>query len=146
MYPYLTVGDFLEDVLIRVPNINTSDDAFWGKYIKDSTYTLKFKSQANNITKLTVTRNPQKDSNTVYKSFVSVPELNNCKFTNEIRIYADSADNTSLPEKKVIFDNIEEDFDKDNKIYETFMYKGKIVAKIHAKSWIYKVSDAYDVL
>ena len=54
--------------------------------IKDSTYTLKFKSQANNITKLTVTRNPQKDSNTVYKSFVSVPELNNCKFTNEIRI------------------------------------------------------------
>ena len=114
--------------------------------IKDSTYTLKFKSQANNITKLTVTRNPQKDSNTVYKSFVSVPELNNCKFTNEIRIYADSADNTSLPEKKVIFDNIEEDFDKDNKIYETFMYKGKIVAKIHAKSWIYKVSDAYDVL
>ena len=114
--------------------------------IKDSTYTLKFKSQANNITKLTVTRNPQKDSNTSYKSFVSVPELNNCKFTNEIRIYADSADNTSLPEKKVIFDNIEEDFDKDNKIYETFMYKGKIVAKIHAKSWIYKVSDAYDVL
>ena len=114
--------------------------------IKDSTYTLKFKSQANNITKLTVTRNPQKDSNTSYKSFVSVPELNNCKFTNEIRIYADSADNTSLPEKKVIFDNIEENFDKDNKIYETFMYKGKIVAKIHAKSWIYKVSDAYDVL
>lgn len=38
MYPYLTVGDFLEDVLIRVPNINTADEAFWGKYIKDSSY------------------------------------------------------------------------------------------------------------
>lgn len=38
MYPYLTVGDFLEDVLIRVPNINTADDAFFGKYAKDSSY------------------------------------------------------------------------------------------------------------
>ena len=38
MYPYLTVGDFLEDVLIRVPNINTADDAFYGKFIQDSTY------------------------------------------------------------------------------------------------------------
>lgn len=38
MYPYLTVGDFLEDVLIRVPNINTADDAFYGKFIVDSTY------------------------------------------------------------------------------------------------------------
>lgn len=38
MYPYLTVGDFLEDVLIRVPNINTADDAFYGKFIKDSAY------------------------------------------------------------------------------------------------------------
>lgn len=38
MYPYLTIGDFLEDVLIRVPNINTADDAFFGKFIKDSTY------------------------------------------------------------------------------------------------------------
>lgn len=38
MYPYLTVGDFLEDVLIRVPNINTADDAFFGKFIQDSSY------------------------------------------------------------------------------------------------------------
>ena len=38
MYPYLTVGDFLEDVLIRVPKINTADDAFYGKFIKDSSY------------------------------------------------------------------------------------------------------------
>ena len=38
MYPYLTIGDFLEDVLIRVPNINTADDAFFGKFIIDSTY------------------------------------------------------------------------------------------------------------
>lgn len=37
-YPYLTVSDFLEDVLIRVPNINTMDDAFWGTYIKESSY------------------------------------------------------------------------------------------------------------
>lgn len=37
-YPYLTVSDFLEDVLIRVPNINTMDDAFFGSYIKDSSY------------------------------------------------------------------------------------------------------------
>ena len=37
-YPYLTVSDFLEDVLIRVPNINTMDDAFFGNYIKDSSY------------------------------------------------------------------------------------------------------------
>ena len=35
-YPYLTVGDFLEDVLIRVPNVNTSDDAFYGKYAGES--------------------------------------------------------------------------------------------------------------
>jgi len=38
LYPYLTVGDFLEDVLIRVPNINTADDAFYGKFIQDSSY------------------------------------------------------------------------------------------------------------
>ena len=38
MYPYLTVGDFLEDVLIRVPNINTSDDAFYGKFLSESSY------------------------------------------------------------------------------------------------------------
>ena len=38
MYPYLTIGDFLEDVLIRVPNINTADDAFFGKFIEDSTF------------------------------------------------------------------------------------------------------------
>lgn len=38
MYPYLTIGDFLEDVLIRVPNINTSDDAFFGKFIQDSSF------------------------------------------------------------------------------------------------------------
>ena len=38
MYPYLTIGDFLEDVLIRVPNVNTADDAFFGKYVKDSLY------------------------------------------------------------------------------------------------------------
>lgn len=38
MYPYLTIGDFLEDVLIRVPNINTADDAFFGKFIQDSTF------------------------------------------------------------------------------------------------------------
>lgn len=38
MYPYLTIGDFLEDVLIRVPNINTADDAFFGKYLIESTY------------------------------------------------------------------------------------------------------------
>ena len=38
MYPYLTVGDFLEDVLIRVPNINTADDAFFGKFLQDSTF------------------------------------------------------------------------------------------------------------
>ena len=37
-YPYLTVSDFLEDVLIRVPNINTMDDAFFGTYIKESSY------------------------------------------------------------------------------------------------------------
>jgi len=37
-YPYLTVSDFLEDVLIRVPNINTMDDAFYGGFIKDSSY------------------------------------------------------------------------------------------------------------
>lgn len=37
-YPYLTVSDFLEDVLIRVPNINTMDDAFLGTYIKESSY------------------------------------------------------------------------------------------------------------
>ena len=37
-YPYLTVGDFLEDVLIRVPNINTADDAFFGKYLSESSY------------------------------------------------------------------------------------------------------------
>lgn len=38
MYPYLTVGDFLEDVLIRVPNINTADESFYGKFIQDSSY------------------------------------------------------------------------------------------------------------
>ena len=38
MYPYLTVGDFLEDVLIRVPNINTADDAFYGSFITSSKY------------------------------------------------------------------------------------------------------------
>ena len=38
MYPYLTVGDFLEEVLIRVPNINTTDEAFYGKFIADSSY------------------------------------------------------------------------------------------------------------
>lgn len=37
-YPYLTVGDFLEDVLIRVPNINANDEAFFGKYISGSSY------------------------------------------------------------------------------------------------------------
>ena len=34
----MTVSDFLEDVLIRVPNINTMDDAFLGTYIKESSY------------------------------------------------------------------------------------------------------------
>ena len=38
IYPYLTIGDFLEDVLIRVPNINTADDAFFGKYLPESSY------------------------------------------------------------------------------------------------------------
>ena len=38
IYPYLTVGDFLEDVLIRVPNVNTADDAFFGKFIQDSSF------------------------------------------------------------------------------------------------------------
>jgi len=38
MYPYLTVGDFLEDALIRVININTADDAFFGKFIQNSSY------------------------------------------------------------------------------------------------------------
>lgn len=37
-YPYLTVSDFLEDVLIRVPNINANDDAFFGKFISGSSY------------------------------------------------------------------------------------------------------------
>ena len=37
-YPYLTVSDFLEDVLIRVPNINTMDDAFFGKFVSSSSY------------------------------------------------------------------------------------------------------------
>lgn len=38
MYPYLTISDFLEDVLIRVPNINTADDAFYSKFALDSSY------------------------------------------------------------------------------------------------------------
>ena len=38
IYPYLTVGDFLEDVLIRVPNVNTADDAFFGRFIQDSSF------------------------------------------------------------------------------------------------------------
>lgn len=38
MYPYLTISDFLEDVLVRVPNINTADDAFYGKYLIESSY------------------------------------------------------------------------------------------------------------
>lgn len=37
-YPYLTISDFLEDALIRVPNINANDDAFFCKYISDSSY------------------------------------------------------------------------------------------------------------
>lgn len=38
IYPYLTIGDFLEDVLIRVPKISTTDDSFFDKFVKDSTY------------------------------------------------------------------------------------------------------------
>lgn len=38
IYPYLTISDFLEDVLIRVPNINSNDDAFFGKFISGSCY------------------------------------------------------------------------------------------------------------
>lgn len=37
-YPYLTISDFLEDALIRVPNINANDDSFFGKYISGSSY------------------------------------------------------------------------------------------------------------
>lgn len=37
-YPYLTVSDFLEDVLIRVPKINGNDDAFFVKFISGSSY------------------------------------------------------------------------------------------------------------
>lgn len=37
-YPYLTISDFFEDVLIRVPNINTSEDAFFEKFINGSSY------------------------------------------------------------------------------------------------------------
>lgn len=35
-YPYLTISDFLEDVLIRVPKINANDDAFFSKFTTDS--------------------------------------------------------------------------------------------------------------
>lgn len=38
VYPYLTVSDFLEDVLIRVPTRNAHDDAFFGKFTNSSTY------------------------------------------------------------------------------------------------------------
>lgn len=38
IYPYLTISDFFEDVLIRVPNINTSEDAFFEKFIDGSAY------------------------------------------------------------------------------------------------------------
>jgi hypothetical protein len=38
IYPYLTIGDFLEDVLIRVPKISTTDDSFFDKFVKDSAY------------------------------------------------------------------------------------------------------------
>ena len=38
IYPYLTVSDFLEDVLIRVPNVNANDDAFYGKFVSGSSY------------------------------------------------------------------------------------------------------------
>lgn len=37
-YPYLTISDFLEDVLIRVPNINTTEDAFFEKFVNGSAY------------------------------------------------------------------------------------------------------------
>lgn len=37
-YPYLTISDFLEDVLIRVPKINANDDAFFCKFTNDSSY------------------------------------------------------------------------------------------------------------
>jgi hypothetical protein len=35
-YPYLTISDFLEDALIRVPKINANDDAFFSKFTTDS--------------------------------------------------------------------------------------------------------------
>lgn len=38
IYPYLTIGDFLEDVLIRVPKISITDDSFFDKFVKDSAY------------------------------------------------------------------------------------------------------------
>ena len=37
-YPYLTVSDFFEDVLIRVPSINAHDEAFFGKFVSNSSY------------------------------------------------------------------------------------------------------------
>lgn len=37
-YPYLTISDFLEDVLIRVQNTNANEDAFFSKFINGSSY------------------------------------------------------------------------------------------------------------
>lgn len=37
-YPYLTISDFLEDALIRVPHFNADDEAFFGKFISGSSY------------------------------------------------------------------------------------------------------------
>lgn len=37
-YPYLTISDFLEDALIRVPKINANEDAFFCKFANDDSY------------------------------------------------------------------------------------------------------------
>ena len=37
-YPYLTISDFLEDVLIRVPKLNANEDAFFCNFTNDDSY------------------------------------------------------------------------------------------------------------
>ena len=37
-YPYLTISDFLEDVLIRAPKLNANEDAFFCNFTNDDSY------------------------------------------------------------------------------------------------------------